>query len=98
MSLKLRHFCQRRETRNLGSIYSPQPHIDFIIHRSQRPLNQPMVPVAVASPKSPLGSAASSSSYDLKSPTSPEVLLDLNPNLHHGIHHRQGSAPSAAVR
>ena len=56
-----------------------------------------MVPLAVASPKSPLGSA-SSSSYDLKSPTSPEILLDLNPNRHHGIHHRQGSAPTAAVR
>ena len=65
-----------------------------------------MVPVAVASPKSPLGlglgggSSASSSSFDLKSPllaTSPppEVLLDLS---HGGIHIRQGSAPSAAVR
>ena len=65
-----------------------------------------MVPVAVASPKSPLGlgasgGSASSSSFDLKSPllaTSPpppEVLLDLS---HGGIHIRQGSAPSAAVR
>ena len=63
-----------------------------------------MVPVAVASPKSPLGlggSASSSSSFDLKSPLAlatsppPEVLLDLN---HGGIHIRQGSAPSAAVR
>ena len=63
-----------------------------------------MVPVAVASPKSPLGlggggGSASSSSFDLKSPllatSPPEVLLDLN---HGGIHIRQGSAPSAAVR
>ena len=58
-----------------------------------------MVPVAVASPKSPLGGgSASSSSFDLKSPLAtspPEVLLHLN---HGGIHIRQGSAPSAAVR